>query len=379
MKLCFAWLVLACLLSSTFACNEDSSMKTWAAERVKSIGHGFETPCRILEGGNAARSPTPDGRKDVNLFLFQNDEKELLPDWLQYHSYLFGIKSIHVIDHNSTDPQICKLLAIYTHCGATVTNYAGEFSGKRGILSDHMHKYKPSFLIPLDTDELIVAFKKDEQGNNKEVILDREYILNEITSSPLDGRKYKFNGAHPVRHSAEKCEAALNQSTHLSASERRVMAGGYEDPTQYRPLMYKTFYYSNGFLATDQGNHFGEVMHDLGAHGTDSRVVANITHYFYSMPSVSLLHYITSSYASLKAKILRGARVYGFDDKHQCHPEEHGAHYCKLAKDFREDSEHSKKHFLHSCTRTTETGVSLMPVTNWFAKYTLSIDALVGA
>lgn len=139
------------------ACTDESIFGSWAAERLQNIGKGYDDSCRVLEGGRAPRSLGTVVRKDVNLFLFQNDEKELLPDWLQYHAYLFGTKSLHIIDHNSTDLQVCKLLALYKHCGSTVTNYVGDFSGKRGVLSDHMHKYKSSFLIPLDADEFIAA------------------------------------------------------------------------------------------------------------------------------------------------------------------------------------------------------------------------------
>ena len=35
----------------------------------------------------------------VKLVLFQKNEHILLNDWLLYHSHIFGIESIHAINH----------------------------------------------------------------------------------------------------------------------------------------------------------------------------------------------------------------------------------------------------------------------------------------
>jgi hypothetical protein len=62
----------------------------------------------------------------------QNDEYELLSDWLQYHAYMFGIPNLHVVDHNSKDVRVCRVRALYKLCGMRFTHHGGGFD-KRAI------------------------------------------------------------------------------------------------------------------------------------------------------------------------------------------------------------------------------------------------------
>lgn len=372
----YAGLLLGALLVTSH--NVTIQVQSWAAKRIQVIGNGFGNPCKVLEGGNASDSAPRSRQHGTRVFLFQNDEKELLPDWLQYHSYLFGINNIHVIDHSSQDAQIRNLLSLYGHCGSTITKYDGAFANKSVVLSELMRKVNSSFLIPLDTDEFIVSVKKDKRGNDTRISIDREAIVSEILSSPIDGRKYKFNTSRPVRHTADQCAGALN-GTLLSLGDRRVMAGGSADPFQYEPCLSKTFYYSHGFISTDQGNHYGMVKHDKHVYGKKPPVLRNPKHYYHTLPTVSLLHYTASSYAHLKAKILRGAMAYGFKPGEPCEATAHGNTYCKLAQDFRNETEFSRRYYLHICTRTDVNGPDVHPMTDWFANYTLTLDELVGA
>ena len=176
-------------------------------------------------------------------------------------------------------------------------------------------KYNGSFLVPLDADEFIVSFNKTKLGTNTGLVIDRRLILNEIRTVPVDGRKYKFSGSHPVKHNISTCDLALSGNTSQHLEDRRVLAGGFSKASQYRPKMSKTFFYSEGFISTDQGYHLGRVENDKYV---AELKVKNHTHTYFKLPTVSLLHYSASSYAHSKAKYLRAADAYGFNRTAEC-------------------------------------------------------------
>lgn len=107
--------------------------------------------------------------KRVVLFLFHQNEIELISDWLQYHTYMFGISNIVVVDNMSANAGVCKLLALYQQCGLLVVEYAGKFSTKAVLLSKIMRNTSAELLIPLDTDEFVVSLlnktEDDEEAN----------------------------------------------------------------------------------------------------------------------------------------------------------------------------------------------------------------------
>lgn len=371
-------LILCSLVLFAASCGDPKSMYKWASDRFSLIRRDFDDPCTILEGATSSFEKITGKQPPVQVFLFQNNERELLADWLQYHAYLFGVKSINVVDHNSTDVQVCQLLALYSYCGAKITHYEGPFGHKHGALTDVMKPYRNTFLIPLDADEFVVSFKKDQSGNNTEVVLDRSLILNEIGNNPLDGRKYKFNGVHPVRHDKSKCREALKKGKMLSSKDRRVMAGGFADPTQYEPFITKTYFYSRGFIETDQGNHYGKVLHDRGIYIDHPLILENLQNYFYFMPSVSLVHYHVMSVEHVRAKLERGALAYRFNVSEGCKEARTGDHYCHMAREYRLDTAKSRAHYMYLCQRSTSTGPTVQPLTEWFAKYAMTMDDLVG-
>lgn len=367
----FATTVIPCLVAENL-----EETNAWARERVETIGSRFSDPCFALSGGNAPKAS--EQLNNTHLFLYQKDEKETLPDWLQYHAYIFGIKNVHIIDHQSKKAEVCKLLAMYQYCGVNITYYDGSFTGKSAVLSSVMKKMKHTLIIPLDADEFIVSMKKDKQGTPTGFIMDKGHMLEELRQAPIDGRKYKFTAVHPVRHSDETCKKTLKNLTDTSFGDRRVMSGGYADPQQYRTFMTKGFFYSEGFQATDQGNHFGVVTHDEGKFNNHPDVLNNMSHYYYTMPTLTLVHYLATSYMHLKAKNLRGADAYGFKDGQPCERYRAGSTYCALAHDFRLENALSKEHFMTICKRTKEDSLSMAPFRDWFVRYALSLQELIG-
>lgn len=372
-------LIAIALFRFAGACGDPTKLHHWASERLDTIRRGHVDPCSALQAGNYSLESRNVSRPAVQVFLFQKDETELLADWLQYHSHLFGIKNINVVDHNSTDVQICRLLAMYSFCGARVANFNGSFGHKHWALTWAMRKHNNTLLIPLDADEFVVRFKKNKQGNNTALIIDRDAILDELAGVPFDGRKYKFNGVHPIRHNRDTCVEAYRKGKLLSKNDRRVAAGGYVDPTQFEPFVTKTFYYSNGFMETDQGNHYGKVRHDNGTYLNHHHVMRNLTRFYHFMPTVSLVHYHVMSVAHVRAKLERGAAAYGFNihNTSGCGEPRTGDHYCHKAREYLLNTPKAKAHYMYLCQRTTM-GPHTLQIAKWFKTNTLMMDELVG-
>jgi hypothetical protein len=313
------------------------------------------------------------------LFLFQNEEHELLADWLQYHAYLFGISSLVVIDHKSHSQHICGLLALYERCGATVVSYTGEFAHKHRKLSETMRSYPKSMLIPLDADEFIVLQEHNTTGHNSGLTYNRENIVRAINGLSIDGRKYKFAASYVLRYDGKVCDSIMHHNEQEQLTFRRALPNGYthllaHDSPGPRG---KTFFYSDGFISTDQGNHFGEVKHDHGDVNKAAPVLANISHYFL-FTDLTLLHMSTPSYQGAKRKVLRGADAYGFTDRTNCSAVSLGKGYCAPAQLYRHDSPEVQASYMASCQRRKLDTFSTGAFNEWFRRYSLSMEDLVG-
>lgn len=366
------WILLYCTVY-TLGC--DDTFNEWAAQHIKSLDNNYKTTCNILSGGNLTRADAT-GFSNIKIFMFQKDESELLSDWLQYHSFLFGLQNIHVVDHSSTKPEVCKLLALYRECGASITTLDGPFSLKHTTLTKVMQAVGPKkFLVPLDADEFIVLpTRRTNTSTIDRVYFEPTAVREAIHRLPIDGRKYKFGGVYPVQYDKQHCEEAL-----VSNHTRRALSGGMIEQVQYRPHHTKTFYYSDGFIETDQGNHYGSVAHDTYSNG-DRAIKENISiHYVVS--ELALLHLSVSSYGGMKSKMLRGADAYHYTDDTDCDKATAGAHYCKYAKWFREGGPKSHEFYTKEClfqSINASNVVRLDTFRDWFAHHALSLSELVG-
>lgn len=342
----------------------------WAKDRLQVIGKNATNPCRELSAGFEIQPV-----KNANIFVFHKDEHEVIADWLQYHVHIVGFQNVHVIDGDSTNPQVCKLLAMYSQCGVDVSRFNGSFTEKHTEMTNKMRMHNDSFLIPLDTDEFM-TFAVEEglkkhgttQVKHHHFTPDRELLLMHLNKVPIDGFKYKFHG-YQVQYNTSQCEASTKQETY-DPSYRRLTHPGFVGPSQYGPFMSKTFYYSKGFISTNQGNHNGLVAHDHG--------VPKTTHFEqnFHFTEMSMLHFYTSSYHSMRQKFLRGAAAYGFDDRSPC-----GANmYCSLGKHYLKYNKASHDHYVQAChfMKRNANHASMDEFTNWFVQHAKSFSELIG-
>jgi hypothetical protein len=318
------------VVSTTWSCDfYNSSMVQWARERLSLLGTMYNSsdhPCSELSFG--FQNSVYHDQHSPRIFTFHNDEMELISDWLQYYSFMFGFRNINFIDHMSQEPAICRLLSMYLQCGVNITTYGGHFDsyGKSYQLSQVMRSAVKElrFLIPVDVDEFVTLSEVHEQQYDTLDILQlRHNLLRRFNELPVDGRKYKFTMRNVVM-SLEQCDSFSSDPKEVI---RRVLIDGYiPRDLDSNNIMAKTFYYSEGFLWTDQGHHRGRVHHDLQFSHASKRVEE--LHQRYILSNISLYHFNAPSYTGYIKKIVRGVKAYGLESMTNCTRVINGHHYC---------------------------------------------------
>lgn len=94
-------LILCTCFPIAFGCRVDQH-QDWAVKRLTILGRNYSLPCQALSGGFTESELLK--FRSLKAFLFQNDERELLSDWLQYHA------NLHIVDHLN----ICQLLTLFS-------------------------------------------------------------------------------------------------------------------------------------------------------------------------------------------------------------------------------------------------------------------------
>jgi hypothetical protein len=368
--------------SRTAGCAFDKVMEDYAQLRLNSFpGQTTQERCSALAG--RTRPPSELEYPAVHLFLFHHEEPELLTDWLQYHGAVFGLKNIHIIDHQSSDTKICRVLAVYKACGVEVVDFRLPFNQKSEALSSMMKQHNISFLVPLDADEFIFKPIRATSGINGliGITVDRDAILGVFKELAIDGRKYKFDFGYLVKYDDETCHASLAFTDHRDPNYRRVTNHGYFSWSgdNLPPVTRKTFYYSDGFISTDQGNHHGEVEHDMSHSNSwsDRHVKENPTHYF-QFTNLSLFHMFFPSYYGQKFKYIRGAEAYGHHEHTNCSKVGQGRDYCHHANFYRKDDEVAFSKYLSGCTAGAHDSASTLVFRRWFKRNALTMQEITG-
>lgn len=152
-------------------------------------------------------------------------------------------------------------------------------------------------------------------------------IKQHIEALPRDGFKYKFASIE-----VSACDAA---NVALDDPKRTRLFSALNFLTPTLGPFHKTFFYREGFVLTDDGNHVGRVQADLRCNETaDSpdRLPSFRYHPLSELPSTStkavcyhvtplaILHYGSwgLSMQSWEAKMRRGAKARGYDEDSKC-------------------------------------------------------------
>jgi hypothetical protein len=209
----------------------------------------------------------------IKIFSFIKDEILFIEDWIKYHSSIIGIENIHIIDQGSTDGTL-NILKKYK--GINLHQIKDSFDKKSIILSNIMKQNKNCFLIPLDADEFLTL------KNSNDLCTDKDKIISYINNLPVQAFRYKFNQIDVIPSKETISDPLVNLTSFKTK--------WYESWKHYA----KTFYHSNFFVSTDQGNHKGSV----NGHGKDMKT------------DLTIVHYDVTDYNHFVRKTTRGAIAY---------------------------------------------------------------------
>ena len=162
-------------------------------------------------------------------------------------------------------------------------------------------------------------------------------ILENFNKLPINskygGKKYKFDTFDAI-----DCSVPFNAVLPPQEKKRRAQNTFVEDresQLKNTRCVAKTFYYSEGFLYTDDGNHYGEVMNETKGICRSKRWCKEC-YYNFNDGGLGLLHYSTHSmnYNEIKQKMLdRLAVLSQFKDRTtvaNCSKFSKNTHYCKF-------------------------------------------------
>jgi hypothetical protein len=119
----------------------------------------------------------------VACVMMQRNEDRCLAPWITYHTHLFGIENLFVIDHGSDDPGVKATLARLASAGGKVVPLpaTADFRQKGSFISAALARVDAmrchDLLLPLDCDEFVMI--RDENGAPN---CTREVILNYLAS-----------------------------------------------------------------------------------------------------------------------------------------------------------------------------------------------------
>ena len=93
------------------------------------------------------------------------NEDDIITEWIYYHSKLFGIKNLYIIDNYSNDNtyKICKNYIKYGLNLIRKENYWNKGLYMTSCMNDLIRNHDIDIFIPLDIDEFICYFDKSNK------------------------------------------------------------------------------------------------------------------------------------------------------------------------------------------------------------------------
>ena len=206
----------------------------------------------------------------IKIFTMVKDEVDIVYDWIVYHSSIFGIDNIYVVDNYSTDGTYEIL-----EKNIPSTNLFREKNyKKKGIFMTYlMNTYAKNMIaFPIDIDEFIVYY------HNKKIYVDKKLILYYLTNLPKY-RVYKADFIWSLITNQDGYNRATIESTE----------GKYKSINNLGKSFVNTTYFNGKF---DHGNHI------------------KCNDYF--LTKICLIHFHSRNLPQMKKKILNNILGLGY-------------------------------------------------------------------
>ena len=189
----------------------------------------------------------------VKVFCLTKDEHELIEDFILYYGYVFGYHNVVIIDNISTDKRVLDVYDRYLPLGITIHYEEGYAGAMPAIIFNkvlNMYKGQCHFLVPIDTDEFMIATDECQDPT------DRDHIQDIFRQFP----------AHITLANISKWQFCCPESTNphfinhrFSRPVRQITS--FVDIKEGAGFIGKVFFRSSAFIGTQLGNHTGMVSH----------------------------------------------------------------------------------------------------------------------
>ena len=117
----------------------------------------------------------------------QKNEDDILEYWLQYHSIIFGIESLLILDNYSDNKEVINILKKWELNGLKVLWEQGPYINKGDLIINKTKELFPSadLYIPLDIDEFIVSYGNQNGDKIITPFIDLNHLQKELNDATL--------------------------------------------------------------------------------------------------------------------------------------------------------------------------------------------------
>lgn len=121
----------------------------------------------------------------IRCITMQKNEGENLASWVKYHSYLFGLENLYILDNGSTEQMTIDLLHLFEKIGCNVFwnyNKKENFEQKGNIINEIVREWDEQdnydFVIPIDCDEYIIFYDEQPSCSREKILAYFDEIKN---------------------------------------------------------------------------------------------------------------------------------------------------------------------------------------------------------
>jgi hypothetical protein len=206
---------------------------------------------------------TSDNKEIAKIFTVTKDEYDLIEDFINYHSYIFGVQNIYIIDNGSTNQKVLDVYDKFIAKGGTVykhLDYANNGQGEAFTKYMNMHKDECKFLIGLDTDEFIYLNNVNTPCNRNTILEYLENLPKDVTMFQISTYLISVVDTDNINYINNKIEYPAKYLNYFINQDEHV---------------YKYFYRSNTFISTSVGNHTGVTLNQ-------KKMICNLGYYHFN-------------------------------------------------------------------------------------------------
>jgi hypothetical protein len=141
---------------------------------------------------------------NIGVVTMQKDEEDILPYWIEYHSKLFGVNNVLVLDAES-EVSTRRILKLWSAKGVKVLFNQTPLSEKNALVISalHLHLSHVDIAVLLDVDEFLVAYQRPSERSQSDTDSLKYSLQNTNLNSSLpknrtDSLYYEIRKSYPV-------------------------------------------------------------------------------------------------------------------------------------------------------------------------------------